>query len=565
MSPEQNNLNATWQNPNALDWDDVSDEATSQRYDQDEEEAMFDTPAVSQDDVSDEEGDVEAVPVPRRSFFSRFEFLAQLGQQLSPILAPLLFGGITFLIILPLILSGHAYTNVGRLGAIGLGFFAIAVLQCMMLYYAGSNNVYWTLSIIGGFFLFLLVGCFAVFGPIPTLVFFVVLVVLSLVMARFYMRPVAEGSVAIVYAFGKYRRTLFPGLNFLLPWEWIDEDARPHTRERQWTSPEQTVAISREEDVHLKAMISYQLVPEDAYLAMTQIENWEESLHHLFEVMLQTASNRLTPNDFITWQQSMRSLHGTIPPHPDDMLDESRWERVNTLLFQQMRDHVASWGVLINWVHIRDITVTPRSVFQDSGKLASMSSTTGTANTASTRPPIVPNMGAAEPPQQPPQQQPIKIASNTNPSSGTSTTLKIPNPMAPLSPMAPQPPPAASTAVPSGKLPKEDSLIKAYKQIQDGRITSPETIRRIASDFQRIASSPEASRTASFDAGRAAEVLFERANMYEEQANAEMAFTASSGFHYDQIDQFEEGTPGAPVSSGWKSRPPNDDNLMAGG
>ena len=563
MSPEQNNLNATWQNPNALGWDDVSDEATFQQYDQDEDEAMFATPAVSQDDVLDEEEDVEAVPVPRRSFFSRFEFLGQLGQQLSPILAPLLFGGITFLIILPLILSGRAYTHTERLGAIGLGFFAIAVLQCMMLYYAGSNNVYWTLSIIGGFFLFLLVGCFAVFGPIPTLVFFVVLVVLSLVMARFYMRPVAEGSVAIVYAFGKYRRTLFPGLNFLLPWEWIDEDAHLHTRERQWTSPEQTVAISREEDVHLKAMISYQLVPEDAYLAVTQVENWEESLHHLFEVMLQTASNRLTPSDFITWQQSMRSLHATPLQSHNGMADESRWERVNTLLFQQMRDHVAAWGVLINWVHIRDITVTPRAVFQDSGKLASMSSTTSSTTTASTRPPIAANVGTAEPlqppqPPQPPQQQPIKIASNTNPSSGTSTTLKMPNPMAPPPPQS-SPVAAAGT---SGKLPKEDALIKAYKQIQDGRITSPETIRRIASDFQRIASSPEASHTASFDAGRAAEVLFERANMYEEQANAEMAFSGSSAFPYEEVDQFEEG---APISSGWKSRPPTDDNLMAGG
>ena len=53
--------------------------------------------------------------------------------------------------------------------------------------------------------------------------------------------------------------------------------------------------------------------------------------------------------------------------------------------------------------------------------------------------------------------------------------------------------------------------------------------------------------------------------MYEEQANAEMAFTSSGGFHYDDVDQFVDGTAETPVSSGWKSRPPNDDNLMAGG
>ena len=547
MSPEQNNSHATWQTPSALGWDDVSDGATPQPYYEDEVEADFDASASSQADESDEE-EFDIRPAPRRSFSSRFEFLTQIGQQLSPILAPILFGGITFLIVLPLVLSGHAYTSVGRLGAIGLGFFAIAVLQCMTLYYAGSNNVYWTLSIIGGFFLFLLVGCFAVFGPITTLIFFVVLCVLSFIMARFYMRPVAEGSVAIVYAFGKYRRTLFPGLNFLLPWEVINENKHLHTREHQWTSPEQAIAISAEDDVHLKAMISYQLVPEDAYLAVTQVDNWEVSLHNLFEAMLQNVSNRLTPNDFITWQQSLRSLHGTMPQNVDTMGEESRWERIDTILFQQMRDHVASWGVLINWVHIRDITITRRSMLQDSGK------------TASIHPPMPTNMGAMEPQLQ--QQQPIKIASQTNPSSGTSTTLKIPNPkaaMPPQAPMSPQVPPAAPAPAPTyGKLPKEDVLIKAYKQIQEGKVTSPDIIRDIAAKFQRIASDPEASRTASFDATRAAEVLFDRAAMYEEQA-AEQSF----GNALFEEGQFEDSTP--IVTSSWMSRPPTDDNLMAGG
>ena len=112
----------------------------------------------------------------------------------------------------------------------------------------------------------------------------------------------------------------------------------------------------------------------------------------------------------------------------------------------------------------------------------------------------------------------------------------------------------------SGKLPKESVLINAYEQIKAGKITSPDIIRRTAADFQRFASDPEASRTASFDAARAAEVLFARAAMYEEQANAEQQF--SGGFPYSDVDQYDDSVP---ATSNWAFRPPTDDNLMAGG
>jgi len=537
MSSDQKNFKAAWHHSHDLAWDDSAEDEAFQAYDEDEVENMLAPPADGQGDEGD---DVEMATSPR-PVFSRFEFLGQLGQHLSPIFAPLLLGGITFLIILPLVLSGHAYAT-GRLAAIGLGFFAIAVLQCMMLYYAGSNNVYWTLSIIGGFFLFLLAGCFALFGPIWTLIFFVVLVIISFIIARLYMRPVAEGTVDIVYAFGKYRRTLFPGLNFLLPWEWIDVHLQ--TRERQWTSPEQKVAISRDEDVHLKAMISYQLVPEDAYLAITQVENWEESLHSLFEAMLQTASNQLTPDDFITWQQSLRSIQSTAPLNHAGMTEEARWERINDMLFQRMRDRVAMWGVLINWVHIRDITVTPRTSTLDSSKMASLRPSA----------PLVEAATSSQPPR-PPQQQ-MKLESDTNPGGSTSTTLKMPNPLA-------QPQPAATSPTVGGKIPKEKALIYAYQQIKDGKITSPDTIRRVAMDFQRIASDPDASHNVSFDAARAAEVLFTQAAKFEELARNELQF--SGGFHYNEADQYDDDSMATPLSPVWPSRPPTDDNLMAGG
>lgn len=538
MSSDQKNVKTTWHHSHDLAWDDSAEDEDFQAYDEDAGEDMLAPPAAAQDDESD---DLEMAASPR-PVFSRFEFLGQLGQHLSPILAPLLLGGITFLIVLPLVLSGHAYAT-GRLAAIGLGFFAIAVLQCMMLYYAGSNNVYWTLSIIGGFFLFLLAGCFALFGPLWTLIFFVVLVIISFITARLYMRPVNEGTVYIVYAFGKYRRTLFPGLNFLLPWEWID--IQLHTRERQWTSPEQKIAISRDDDVHLKAMISYQLIPEDAYLAITQVENWEASLHSLFEAMLQTASNQLTPDDFITWQQSLRSVQSNTQPNHAGMTEEARWERINTMLFQRMRDHVAMWGVLINWVHIRDITITPRTSLLDSGQMTS---------TRPSAPPV--EASTASRPSRPPQGQ-VKLESDTNSGGSNSTTLKMPNPLVQPQPVTSSPPTTG------GKIPKEKALIYAYQQIKDGKITSPDTIRRVATDFQRIASDPDASHNVSFDAARAAEVLFMQAAKFEELARNELQFSGDQP--YNEADEYDDDSMATPLSPVWPSRPPTDNNLMAGG
>src|SRR5437667_1774295 len=241
MSPESEDPNSTWQTP-SLHWQGTDEDMLPLSNEQDEAE---DVNADQLSYPSDNNGGTDQLP----DDSSRFDTLKKIGQQISPIVTPLLFGGITFLFLLPLMRSGQFYLHTDRLWPVGLVIIAVMILQGMMLYYAGTNNVYWTLGIVGGFFLFLLVGCFAVFGPLPTAILFVVLLIVSAVAARLYMRPIPEGSVGIVYSFGKYSRTLFPGLNFLLPWEWVDSHL--HTRERQWTCPEQTVQVSRDEDVHI--------------------------------------------------------------------------------------------------------------------------------------------------------------------------------------------------------------------------------------------------------------------------------------------------------------------------
>lgn len=503
MSQQWQGPNATWQGPDDKRWNNALEEEFPPLPNEEDDVAATSAPPTFSTGELDQEDE---------SFSSgRFEAARQLGLQFSPVLVPLLFAGLTFLFIVPLLLSNKVYLHAERLWPVALVLLALALLQGTMLYYAGSNTVFWSLGVGGGFLLFVLAACFTVFGPIPTSIFLAVMVVVCLISARLYMRPVLEGTVAIVYSFGKYTRTLYPGLNILLPWEWVDTYLL--TREIQWTCPEQTVRISPDDDVHLKAVISYQLMPEDAYLAVTRVEKWEESLHTLFEACLQQASNELKPEDFITWPQRSRQAPNLRLNEGEDN-ESTRWARVNNLLFQRMRDRVANWGVLINWVHIRDIILTPRS----------------------------------------------SLSYNTdhmvNPQSDASRPAPAPAPSAPApgAPVKPKASTAAPTPAPApapvAKSSQEEALITAYKQIQSEKIKSPATIRDIAARFLAIANDPEASKNVSFDAARAAQALYDRADFYEKQASINEA--------YEEDDD-------SPTQFDWPYRRSADDNYTAGG
>jgi hypothetical protein len=101
-------------------------------------------------------------------------------------------------------------------------------------------------------------------------------------------------------------------------------------------------------------------------------------------------------------------------------------------------------------------------------------------------------------------------------------------------------------AVPPAEPIKEEVLIKAYKEVQNGNVTDPETIRRLALKFDAIARDPHASQTVSFDAARAALNLYRQATRYEE-------ISGEQGFH-------DEAT-----KPDWSMRRASDENLMAGG
>ncbi len=526
MPSDRKDSGATWQGPQSYKTTEVPSDSTWEPPEEDEEDQQladqdepFTDPArinslhPGTNDFVDEEEETEE-QVPARSMLQE-----QLGYYLSLIVTPLLLAGLTCLFVLPLVATNRAKLPPQGLIPVVFVILVIALAQGVAIYYAGTNNGLWALYTVGGFFLFLLVGCFAIFGAVPTIALLAILVGITILLSRFCLHPVSEGSLDIIQSFGKYSRTLYPGFNILLPWEKVTHHM--NTNETVWKTPMQRVQMSRDEDVMLRGSITYQLQPEDAHLAVIHVNKWEESLRNLFVATIQNIAATFTPDDFISWPQGFRTRQS-----PDERVTaltegEARWKQVNNLVFQRMRDRVALWGVQVSEVYLYDITLAPH----DAAMLDA---------------PTVPTPSSRQPePSQAPASQAPKIQ-NSQPAR---------EPEQPKIAQAQQAPQAAQSA--SATQPpriKEDILKKAYAEVQNGKIKDPDTIRGLAEKFEAIAKDPVASQSVSFDAARAA------LNLYSEARRREEEDSANDGTLFNDDTRPD-----------WTIRRPTDENLMAGG
>ncbi len=454
--------------------------------------------------------ETDADEEPQRTPSSRMGKLLSLARRISPVLVPLPFAALIFLFSLPFAVRGQTLLSPLPLGVL---LVALVVMQGTLLYYAGSNDTYWTLCVIIGYALFLVVGTLAIFGFGASLILLLVLLFMGTFLARRSIHQIPEGYADIVLMYGKYARTLYPGLNFKMPWEKIG--SRLSTKEITWTCPEQIVKISRDQDVKLVATISYQLMPEDAHIAALNVDNWEGSLQKLFVATLQSVINELTPADFVNL------LQGTHTRTPLDIssIDAAtitRWDRINNILASRVQDKVAAWGVQVNFVRIQDITLIPHlapSVSPTAGMMArpvDMGMTQGA------------KQAAAQPLQ-------AQIAPRT-----------VENQQGPTQA---QPAPAASAAP---RVINIDTLIEAYDAVRTGRLKDPKTIRDIAMRFEALANDPNVR----FDAARAAQNLYQRASLYEKRGEEKTRISVASD---------------VPTQTKTKERGPANDNLWSGG
>jgi SPFH domain / Band 7 family len=399
-----------------------------------------------------------------------------LVKQLEPyttfFLIPLAFFLFFSLIVLPITANRHS----NPVWPFLILFVVITLAQGITAYFQDTNqdtdNGFWIATTFFGLCLFLLVSCFALAGLLPSLVLLLVLIGISVLLARSYLHRVSTGYVAIVYRFGKYKRTLYPGLNVTLP---IDKVSLPlNVGETQWMCPMQRVQLSHSEDVVLRATISYKLIPKNAYLAVTEVNQWEESLREMLVSSLQTIATTFMPEDFVAWPQ------GRLVGQLGQASEGAHWDQVNAYLFQHLHDRAAMWGVQVKQVRIRDVTLVSHS------------------STLVDREPM-PISDLYEPA---PKSSPGRVKNG-----GQKEVDDIGS--------QPEDPTQADVPAPV-KVPKEEVLIKAYKEVQNGKITDPETIRSIAQKFVALAADREKRDQVSFDADRAASNLFEQAKKYEE-------------------------------------------------
>lgn len=419
------------------------------------------------------------------------ETLGTFWRQFAPILVPLPFGLLVFFATLPATLQGlPAHPSVLIMTFVLL---ALIILQGTFLYFAGSNDTLLTLYIAGGYTLFIVAGIFAAFGGIPALITFGVLFIAGLLLARRGLQQTRVGHVDIVTSFGKYAHTLEPGLNLLLPWERVAYSL--NTQETTWTTPKMEVPTSRDQKVVLSAAISYQLLPEDAYLAATSVKNWEGSLQDLFRGTVQSLINALTVEDFVTWTQSIYTRSVSSDGNSFNPAAATRWDRINNTLARRMQDHVATWGVQINWVRIQDLTPLP--VASTNATILHLNGEPG-GSTQIMKSDVQKASAAAPPPE-------------------SAKTERLPAPVQSAAP-APETPHSPPKTGAAKKPPRVEILVDTYDAVRQGTITDPQMILQLADHFETLASDHVANTTITFDAARAASTLRQRAQKYQKNS-----------------------------------------------
>jgi regulator of protease activity HflC (stomatin/prohibitin superfamily) len=454
----------------------------------------------------------DVVEPPQDARSSGKDRISDLIRRFSPVLVPLPFAILIFLFTLPFALRGQVFLPLLPLSVL---LIALVVMQGTLLYYAGSNDTYWTLFVIIGYALFLVVGTLAIFGFAASLILLFILLIIGTFLARRSILQVPEGYVDIVMMYGKYARTLYPGPNLKMPLEKVSN--RLSTKEISWTCPEQVVKISRDHDVKLVATISYQLLPEDAHLAALQVDNWETSLQKLFVATLQSVINELTPSDFMNWPQGTHA-RTSVDINSIDAATITRWDRVNDTLAKRVQDKVEKWGVQVNYVRIQDITLIPH-LAPSLNPVVGMPARQAPVDVGMTRGgyPAIAQPQQAQIVAKPVENQPV--------------------------PMPVQPSPASAQAHVSAA--DIEMLKESYEAVRTGRLKDPHTIRDIAERFESLANDPNID----VDALKAAQILYHRAWIYE-QKNKEKGLEGVTADTVVQPDRKERGQANDNIYSG---------------
>jgi regulator of protease activity HflC (stomatin/prohibitin superfamily) len=172
-------------------------------------------------------------------------------------------------------------------------------------------------------------------------VFAIALTLFAIVSVVAAIRQVPQGFNATVERFGKYRKTLTPGLGVIVPY--IDRiGKRVNMMEQVFDVPDQEVITRDNATVRVDGVVFFQVL--DAARAAYEVANLQNALHYLVMTNIRTVMGSMDLDQLLS--------------HRDD---------INERLLRVVDAAVSAWGVKVTRIEIKDI-IPPRDLVEAMGR-----------------------------------------------------------------------------------------------------------------------------------------------------------------------------------------------------
>ena len=372
-------------------------------------------------------------------------------------------------------------------------YLVVGTLYGLGLYFAPDPTRWW-LVLVSGLATYI-ISTFAVVGGVTTGV--IVTVVICALVTRYcfkHRQRVESGHVMLTRLGGGYHRTLQPGWAVLVPGE--RAIATLDTTERRYTCPTQRAGIhidaSETYVARAAATVSFNLLPREAYHAVTAPDRWERETHDLVCAALEESLTQ--------WGTEMIRTEGAVP------------ERMLARTFlDHLRSQARERGVHVIWVSVRDIWLAPEGETLPVDEWGT--DATDEPDASADDLDLDDTVYAAQSPRQ------------------SQTPPLTPHPHASGLPFDDEDESGggalAATATAAGAEPQidpanaADVLADAYDAVRERRIQDPATIRQIAKAFLHVASDHDLNASFPFDAMSAARILMEQAKHIEDERHGQ--------------------------------------------